>query len=86
MVCLIMMFTSWHSGLADSVPNSEVYQCHLQPTDFVRGNIDLRVNGWYIVGQEMFIPFLDFLIMSFKFSFKNFGIWESLSLHKWNFK
>lgn len=32
-------------GLADSVPNSEVFQCRLQPTDFVRGNVDLKANG-----------------------------------------
>lgn len=32
-------------GLADSVPNSEVYQCRLQPTDFVRGNVDLKASG-----------------------------------------
>ncbi|XP_020600437.1 F-box only protein 7-like isoform X2 [Orbicella faveolata] len=32
-------------GLADSVPKSEIYQCKLQPTDFVRGNVDLKTNG-----------------------------------------
>ena len=35
------------SGLADSVRNSEVYQCRLQPTDFVRGNVDLKTCGWW---------------------------------------
>jgi len=32
-------------GLADSVSNREIYQCRLQPTDFVRGNVNLKVNG-----------------------------------------
>ena len=35
--------------MADSVSNSEVYQCRLQPTDFVRGNVDLRMSGGYTV-------------------------------------
>lgn len=37
------------SGLADSVPKSEIYQCKLQPTDFVRGNVDLKTNGGYLL-------------------------------------
>ncbi|KAL9960657.1 hypothetical protein ACROYT_G034143 [Oculina patagonica] len=32
-------------GLADSVSKSDVYHCKLQPTDFVRGNVDLKTNG-----------------------------------------
>lgn len=37
------------SGLADSVPKSEIYQCKLQPTDFVRGNVDLKTTGGYLL-------------------------------------
>ena len=37
------------SGLADSVPKSEMCKCKLQPTDFVRGNVDLKTNGGYLL-------------------------------------
>lgn len=32
-------------GIVDSVSGSEIYQCRLQPTDFVRGNVDLKTSG-----------------------------------------
>ena len=34
------------------MPNSEVFQCRLQPTDFVRGNVDLKANGRYNIGGD----------------------------------
>lgn len=32
-------------GLANSVEKSDIYQCKLQPTDFVRGSVDLKTSG-----------------------------------------
>ena len=31
------------------MPKSEIYQCKFQPTDFVRGNVDLKTNGGYLM-------------------------------------
>lgn len=32
-------------GHTNSVAKSDIYQCKLQPTDFVRGNVDLKTSG-----------------------------------------
>lgn len=45
MLCLVAVSLFWIPGIIDSVSGSEIYQCRLQPTDFVRGNVDLKTSG-----------------------------------------
>lgn len=47
MLCSVAVSLFWIPGIADSVSGSEIYQCRLQPTDFVRGNVDLKTSGRY---------------------------------------
>lgn len=44
-----MIVKLYVSGLADSISKSEIYHCKLQPTDFVRGNVDLKTNGEHLL-------------------------------------
>ena len=45
MLCSVAVSLFWIPGIVDSVSGSEIYQCRLQPTDFVRGNVDLKTSG-----------------------------------------
>ena len=47
MLCSVVVSLFWIPGIVDSVSGSEIYQCRLQPTDFVRGNVDLKTSGRY---------------------------------------